>query len=211
VAGDTRFDRVYAITQNAPLLPLVQEFAHENTVIVAGSTWEPDEILLINFIQKAPAWVKLIIAPHETTPKNIERLTRQLNVGYICHSKADMANVQNARVLIIDSIGILSGVYKYGHLAYIGGGFGKGIHNTLEAATFGMPVVFGPNYQRFNEACRLIEKNAAFSISSQQTLEQTFDKLLNNPSFCIECGENAARFVEEMRGGTQQIIEKLTL
>jgi 3-deoxy-D-manno-octulosonic-acid transferase len=150
-AGDTRFDRVAEIAKNGKSLELVEKFKGESRLIVAGSTWKPDEELLVQYIHQQPE-VKFVIAPHETKKANIERLISLLKTNHICYTEANLDTVADKQVLIINTIGILSSIYKYADISYIGGGFGVGIHNTLEAAIFGMPVFFGPNYSKFNEA-----------------------------------------------------------
>ena len=148
VTGDTRFDRVYKIAQQSKYLPLIKKFAEKSPVIVAGSTWRPDEELIIEYFNYTKNPFKIIIAPHEIHKENILRIIDSIKSDkkVLRYSEAQEDNIENADILIIDSIGILSSVYKYGTIAYIGGGFGKGIHNILEAATFGLPIVFGPNY-----------------------------------------------------------------
>lgn len=208
VAGDTRYDRVVEITKNAANLPIVENFAKNNTVIVAGSTWDKDEALLLEYINLNKGKIKLIIAPHEIHEKNIQRIEKSIKLPYIKYSQANTQNVLNAQILLIDSIGLLASVYRYGKFAYIGGGFGVGIHNTLEAATYGLPVVFGPNYKRFNEACQLISLNAAFSINNFNNLKNIFDTLITDSKFCTLSGDKSRGLVEKMCGGTQIIIDK---
>ena len=166
VTGDTRFDSVIANTQNAISIPLIEEFSENKTTIICGSTWPKDEALLVKYIKENPNY-NYIIAPHEI--HHINELKKQTNA--LLFSKADSTNISNSNVLIIDSIGILSNIYKYGDLAYIGGGFGVGIHNILEAVAYGLPVVFGPNYQKFKEANELIALLGAKDISNHSELE----------------------------------------
>ena len=172
VAGDTRFDSVITNTQNAISIPLIEEFSKNKTTIICGSTWPKDEALLAKYIKENPNY-NYIIAPHEM--QHIKELKKQTNA--LLFSKADSTNISNSNVLIIDSIGILSNIYKYGNLAYIGGGFGSGIHNILEAITFGLPVIFGPNYSKFKEANELIELEGAKSISNYIELAFAIDLL----------------------------------
>jgi len=195
VAGDTRFDSVISNTQNAISIPLIEEFSKNKTTIICGSTWPKDEALLAKYIKKNLSY-NFIIAPHEV--QHISELKNQTN-GLLL-SKANNTNISDSNVLIIDSIGILSNVYKYGNLAYIGGGFGSGIHNILEAVTFGLPVVFGPNYQKFKEANELIELEGAISISNFKELTSaidyfnTFDKSI------------AINYTQENSGATKKIL-----
>ncbi|MFY9308937.1 MAG: glycosyltransferase N-terminal domain-containing protein [Bacteroidia bacterium] len=176
VAGDTRFDRVIEITKTAKDIPLINQFIGAKSVIVAGSTWQPD-IERISHIPFQDAEYKLIIAPHEisetsirTTISLFEKSSSDLNI--MRYSVATEKTVAAANILIIDNIGMLSSLYQYGTIAYIGGGFGKGIHNILEPATFGLPVIFGPNYDKFNEAKELIKAGGAFSIASAAELQK---------------------------------------
>ena len=170
VVGDTRFDSVITNTQNAINIPLIEEFSKNKTTIICGSTWPKDESLLAKYIKENPHY-NYIIVPHEM--HHICKLKNQTNA--ILFSKASNKNIRNSNVLIIDSIGILSNIYQYGKIAYIGGGFGSGIHNILEAVAFGLPVVFGPNYHKFNEATELINKKGAISISSYKELISAID------------------------------------
>ena len=198
VAGDTRFDSVINNTQNAISIPLIEKFSENKTTIICGSTWPKDEVLLAKYIKENPNY-KYIIAPHEM--QHINELKKQTNA--LLFSKVDSTNISNSNVLIIDSIGILSNIYKYGNLAYIGGGFGSGIHNILEAVAYGLPVVFGPNYQKFNEATELIKQKGAISISNYTELTSAvnffsaFDKSI------------ATEYIQENSGATDAILNQL--
>ena len=198
VAGDTRFDSVIANTQKTVSIPLIEEFSKNKTTIICGSTWPRDEALLAKYIKENPNY-NYIIAPHEML--QISVLQKQTNA--LLFSKADNTNINNSNVLIIDSIGILSNVYKYGDLAYIGGGFGSGIHNILEAATFGLPLVFGPNYQKFKEANELIELGGAKSISNYSELEIT---ILSFTNFNKSIAKN---YIKSNAGATDIIISSI--
>ncbi|MCL3782287.1 3-deoxy-D-manno-octulosonic acid transferase [Prolixibacteraceae bacterium JC049] len=212
VAGDTRFDRVAQIASSIINLPIVEKFVGANRVVVAGSTWSPDEELIANFINNDTSNTKYIIAPHEIKPKHVDELVAKLEVGVQKYTSLNgVEDVdENAKVLIIDCIGILSSVYSYGHIAYIGGGFGVGIHNTLEPATFGMPVIFGPNHERFREAVMLKESGGGFAIENQEELNSIFLKLINNAGYLSETAEIAGSFVKNNTGATGKIVEKLS-
>mgnify|MGYP000768889349 FL=1 len=160
VVGDTRFDRVLQIREEAKDLPLVELFKNNTMTFVAGSSWQPDEDLFIEYFNQHPE-VKLIIAPHVIDENHLVEIIRKLKRPYVRYTRADEKNVRKADCLIIDCFGLLSSIYRYGEIAYIGGGFGVGIHNTLEAAVYGIPVIFGPKYQKFQEAIRLLEAKAA--------------------------------------------------
>ena len=207
VSGDTRFDRVTEHAKNKKELKEIEAFCGSSKVLVAGSTWPADEALLNSIIESYPNW-KFIIAPHEIAEASLQRLEEQLLGKTIRYSNLEVHKLTVPQVLIIDNIGLLSSLYAYGTIAYIGGGFGKGIHNTLEAAAFGLPVIFGPNYQKFQEAKDLIELKAGFSISNQAELNDCF-KLLLQADTHKEAGKQAKAYVDEHTGATAQIIEKI--
>jgi 3-deoxy-D-manno-octulosonic-acid transferase len=177
-------------------------------VIVAGSTWEKDEELIARYATENPD-VKWIIAPHEIHEAHLQKIQNVFQGNLLFYSKATDQNINQSNILIIDSIGLLSSLYKYGKIAYIGGGFGKGIHNTLEAATYGLPVVFGPNYHRFQEACDLIVQKAGFSINTYSNFEQMMDELIQSPEIQISAGKAALKYVHSMKGGTQKILQQM--
>jgi len=198
LAGDTRFDSVINNTQKAIRIPLIEKFSKNKTTIICGSTWSKDEVILAKYIKENPNY-NYIIAPHEM--QHISELKNQTNALLL--SKANNINISDSNVLIIDSIGILSNVYKYGNIAYIGGGFGSGIHNILEAVGFGLPVVFGPNYQKFKEANELIELKGAKSISNYSELETT---ILSFSDFDSTISKN---YIESNAGATVIIISSI--
>lgn len=208
VSGDTRFDRVAAIAAAAKNIPLVEKFKDGKPVVVAGSSWKPDEELLTRFINQH-AGLKFIIAPHEVSQVNLTRLEQLLKKPAVRFSQASENEVQNFEVLIIDSIGLLSSLYRYGDFAYIGGGFGVGIHNILEAATFGLPVVFGPNYQKFREARELVAAGGAFSIATYEALEQIFQSLSASSANLQAAAQTAAGYVQNNTGATEIIIKRV--
>ncbi len=206
VAGDTRFDRVFALAQSSKDLPLIEKFTANHSVIVAGSTWEKDEELIARYAKENPN-TKWIIAPHEIHQAHLDKIQTQFNGQFLFYSKATEQNINRCNILVIDSIGLLSSLYKYGTIAYIGGGFGKGIHNTLEAATYGLPIVFGPNYLRFQEACDLIDQKAAFSIKTYANFKQKMDELIALKDIQINAGKAALKYVHSMKGGTHKILQ----
>lgn len=208
ITGDTRFDRVAEIAKSVKKIPTVEKFKKNFPLIVAGSTWKPDEELLVAFINKHPA-VKFIIAPHEVSAHNINRISQLLKNKAVLYSKWENSGNHQFQVLIIDSIGILSSVYQYGTLAYIGGGFGVGIHNILEAATFGLPVIFGPNHKKFQEANDLIKHGGAISISNQTELNRAFSLWLNQKNQLFEASKICKNYIEKNTGSSQLIIKKV--
>ena len=211
VTGDTRFDRVHQIAQQSKDLPLIERFSANKPVLVAGSTWKPDEEIIIEYFNSTPNQLKVIVAPHEIHNENIQRIIRTVSRDKksLKYSEANESNIEKADLLIIDSIGTLSSVYKYGKFAYIGGGFGKGIHNILEAATFGLPVIFGPNYKKFKEAVDLINRKAAFMINDLNELASTLNSLIHDENMINESGKTAATYVEKNRGAARQILKKV--
>ena len=208
VTGDTRFDRVSAIARDSKKLPIVEKFKGNSLLIIAGSTWKPDEEMLAAFINQSLG-VKFIIAAHEVSLNNINRIHQLLKKPAIFFSKVTETEIDKFDVLIIDSVGLLSSLYRYGDIAYIGGGFGVGIHNILEAATFGLPVIFGPNYKKFKEAVDLISENGAFSISNDSELRQTLNKLITDKNDRKKTSEICRNYVVKNVGSTIHIIKKV--
>lgn len=208
VVGDTRFDRVLQIREEAKELPLVEKFKGDSFTLVAGSSWGPDEDLFLEYFNTHPE-MKLIIAPHVIDENHLVEIISKLKRPYVRYTRADERNVQKADCLIIDCFGLLSSIYRYGEVAYIGGGFGVGIHNTLEAAVYGIPVVFGPKYQKFMEAKQLIEAQGAFSISNYEELGSLFDRFLTDEHFHRETGSNAGFYVTSNAGATDKVLSMI--
>lgn len=206
VSGDTRFDRVAALAAGSQPVPIVDKFSSGTPVLVAGSTWKPDEELLVPFIEAHPG-LKYIIVPHEVSKANINRLMLMLKNKAILYSQATESNVGRFEILVIDTVGLLSSLYRYGRFAYIGGGFGVGIHNILEAATFGLPVFFGPNYRKFREACQLVEAGAAFPVTSTESFKQSITQLQENPRIWKNASDTAFRYVNKNQGATRKIVD----
>lgn len=202
ISGDTRFDRVFENAQSPKELASVKAFCQNSPVLVAGSTWLEDEKLLTELVTENPDW-KIIIAPHEIHASHIDELVK-LFPEAIKFSEIDVKPM-NSQILIIDNIGMLSSLYQYGRIAYIGGGFGAGIHNTLEAAAFGLPVIFGPNYQKFQEAKDLINIGAAKSIGNAKGLIAAFEFFKHTE----ESGTIAKSYVAEKKGATDMIIDRI--
>lgn len=207
VSGDTRFDRVYAIAQKKQDFPLIRNFSAGHLTVIAGSTWPEDEDTIVRFINENNPGVKFIIAPHEIHEKNIKQLEESIRVRKIRYNYSADQELVDADVLIIDTIGILSSIYQYGNLAYIGGGFGKGIHNILEAATFGLPVIFGPNYKKFREAIDLIQHKGAFSITDYPSFSAILTQMINDTSLIKISGEKARAYIKSGLGATGKIID----
>ncbi|MDR0683441.1 MAG: 3-deoxy-D-manno-octulosonic acid transferase [Dysgonamonadaceae bacterium] len=213
VSGDTRFDRVYEIYEQRKDLPLIDKYLSKTTdskknILVAGSTWPKDEELIISYFNRKPD-IKLIIAPHEITENRIQAITSQLKRPYLLYSEMAESTVAEADCLVIDCFGLLSSIYRYGDIAYIGGGFGVGIHNTLEAAVYNIPVIFGPNYQRFKEAKDLIAAGGGISISNAGELNSRINELLACAHLLSETGEKAGKFVCQNLGATERIFKEI--
>ncbi|MHC1703616.1 MAG: 3-deoxy-D-manno-octulosonic acid transferase [Tenuifilaceae bacterium] len=209
VTGDTRFDRVIANYQSAKSIPLLEQFAANSKVLIAGSTWPKDEDIIVEYFKSNQGKIKLILAPHEINISNIDKLIAKIGVKSIRYTKPDGTDPKDAQLLVIDTIGILSSAYRYGTIAYIGGGFGVGIHNTLEAAVFGLPIIFGPNYQKFQEAKDLVEINAAFPINNQPEFNSAINKLVEDQDVFRNASSAASEYVKNSAGATGLVVEKI--
>jgi 3-deoxy-D-manno-octulosonic-acid transferase len=206
--GDTRFDRVAEIALSGKNIPNIEKFKGDSQLVVAGSTWKPDEEMLVQYIQSHPE-TKFIIAPHEIKRSNVERLINLLKTSVICYTEVTENSDMNKQVLIVDTIGILSSIYKYADIAYIGGGFGVGIHNTLEAAIFGTPIVFGPNYLKFHEATSMVNLGIAFPIADYELFRATLSNLLADPQKRNSISNKCITFTKRNIGATQKILDKV--
>jgi 3-deoxy-D-manno-octulosonic-acid transferase len=211
VVGDTRFDRVLQIKDAAKQLPVVEAFVKDAPqVFVAGSSWPPDEEIFIKYFNEHKNW-KLIIAPHvigEDHLKQIEKLLEGRKV--IRYTEATEANVQDAEVMIINCFGLLSSIYHYGQVAYVGGGFGVGIHNLLEAAVWDVPVFFGPNNQKFQEAQGL-KLSGGFEINNYEEFAAQMDRFATDSDYLQEQGRKAGYFVKGQSGATQKVLSAVAL
>ncbi len=214
VAGDTRFDRVQDVRNLAKDLPLIDAFVHNEAgekqlTLVAGSSWPQDEQFMIPYFNDHRQ-LKLIIAPHEIHQehlRSIEALLKRPSIRLSeVHTEADL---KGCDCLIIDSFGLLSSIYRYGEIAYIGGGFGVGIHNTLEAAVYGVPVLFGPKYHKFKEAKDLIEVKGGFSVNNGGEFSDLMDKLIQDSAFLYRTGESSGRYVSSRVGATHKILPEI--
>lgn len=210
ITGDTRFDRVKEIVKIQQSVAEIESFLSEIPVIIAGSTWERDEELLINYVNKSEKKFKTIIAPHEISVRKIEMLKTKIKKKTILYSEIKGKNLKDFDVLIINQIGLLSIIYRYGSIAYIGGGFGAGIHNILEATAFGLAVIFGPNYKKFKEAVELINYQSAFSISDYEELKEKFDYFLDHEKALKQTSKISSGYVIKNAGATSKIIAIIT-
>ncbi len=205
VCGDTRFDRVIKIAEHAEPHPIIEKFKNNNLCIIAGSTWQADEKILLDFFNKTEHNLKLIIAPHEIHElhlRQIERLSLKKTVRY---SKINSDNANDANILLIDNIGMLSSLYQYADIVYIGGGFGVSIHNTQEAAVYGVPVIIGSKYHKFREAVDLINLGGYFSINNQEEFTKIIEKLISNVEFRHHAGKISKQYMYKNKGASQII------
>jgi len=208
IAGDTRFDRVISIAEKNEPVDHIAAFTGNQEVLVAGSTWDEDEIELLHFVKTRPD-IKFIIAPHEVFEDNLQDVKKEFaNAVFYSALAKDNSIGKDAHVLIIDNIGMLAKLYKYADISFVGGGFGQdGIHNVLEAAVYGKPVVFGPVYEKYAEAVGLIECGAAYSATNPQDLDKLLNRLFNNEAEIKKAGLAAKDFVYGHRGATKKIFE----
>ena len=215
IAGDTRFDRVSQIAAQAKTLPIVAHFVEPRSnedgmpinyrVIIAGSTWPADELFLTRYLQEHDD-VLLVMAPHEIHEGHLHRIMHIFKGRYVRFTEANSDNIKHVCLLVIDTIGMLSSIYRYGQVAYIGGGFGAGIHNTLEAAVYGMPVLFGPNHTHFREALGLLKSGGAFTFHNYDEFAAQMDKALAEYE---QLGKLAGDFVKTGTGATKLICSEL--
>ena len=209
INGDTRFDRVLEIANTFEPVPFIPEFCGNSIVIVAGSTWEEDEIELLHFVKVHPE-IKFIIAPHEIDEENLNDVKAEFknSIFYSEFEQTQNSKPKTENVLIIDNIGMLSRIYKYATIAYVGGGFGDdGVHNVLEAAVYGKPVVFGPVYEKFDEATGLVNEEGGISINGPISLEGVLNKLLHDETERKKRGEAAKNYVLANAGASKKIIQ----
>ena len=210
VVGDTRFDRVLDICAAAKQLPLVQKFKGDALTFVAGSSWGPDEDIFIKYFNAHPE-MKLIIAPHVVNDGHLKEIESKLQRSSIRYTQATEENVGKADCLIIDCYGLLSSIYRYGEISYIGGGFGVGIHNVLEAAVYGIPVIFGPNNKKFREAQHLLANKGGFEIHGYDDFEQLMNKFLTDEAYLKQSGKAAGDYVKGNAGAMELILKNITL
>ncbi|HEX8316647.1 MAG TPA: glycosyltransferase N-terminal domain-containing protein [Flavisolibacter sp.] len=235
ISGDTRFDRVKKIADNFAEIKFIKDFAGDKKLVVAGSTWADDEQLLAEYAQKNPD-IKFIIAPHEINAANLANVSHRFPNVYryswlekeeqffplpntdgpkwmaVPEQQAEHLNQQIAQVqvLIIDSVGLLSRLYQYATITYVGGGFTKdGIHNTLEAAVWGKPVIFGPNYKKYREAKELIAAGGGFSVPNADELKKLADELFSNEQYLQAVGDKAKKYIQDNTGATQKILQEI--
>ena len=223
VTGDTRFDRVLHIKEQAKVIPAIEQMLNQKPtansqkpkVFIAGSSWQPDEEIFIRYFNQHPEW-KLIIAPHVIGEDHLQQIEKKLEGWHVTRYTNLTTPLapwrgDGGEALIIDCFGLLSSIYRYADVTYVGGGFGVGIHNTLEAAVWGVPVIFGPNNQKFQEAQELKASKGGFQISSYEDFESLMDRFDNEPAFLQEAGQHADAYVKGKAGATRHILNDVTL
>lgn len=210
VVGDTRFDRVLQIKEKAQKLPIVEAFKADKKVFVAGSSWAPDEDIFIPFMNECKDW-KMIIAPHVISEEHLKRIEEKCKGKTVRYTATTPEEAAQAQCLLIDCFGLLSSVYHYGEVAYVGGGFGVGIHNVLEAVVWKMPVLFGPNHQRFQEAQELIKAKGGFEITDSSSFAHMMQQFMTQQEYLRLSGEAAGSYVESKAGATHKILKQIDL
>lgn len=209
LAGDTRFDRVVQISGTARDIPQLEQFRGDDKLFLAGSSWKQDEEIIAEYINNYPGKMKWVFAPHEIDIPNIERLERLFKVRTVRFS--ELSDITpDARVLIIDNIGMLSSAYKYAYISAIGGGFGKGIHNVLEPACWGIPVMFGPEHKKFREAVDLINENGAMTFNSYSEFSHILNKWLTDEPFYLKSAKTAGEYIKKNTGATDKIMQEIS-
>lgn len=211
VAGDTRFDRASAVAKQTKKQPEMEYFVmpkaleQPKPVIVAGSTWPPDEQLIARYMEERED-VKLVLVPHEIKEQHLQQIFQLFEGRYVRFTEATKHSLATSRIVVVDTMGLLSRLYKYATVAYVGGGFGVGIHNTVEPAVYGIPVLFGPNYGKFREAKDLIACGAAASVHDYASFRDSMDRAIDN---ALQMGEAAKQYVASERGATDKIYKDL--
>lgn len=209
VSGDTRFDRVSEILQRDNSLPFIEEFKNHKTTLVIGSSWPKDEEMLIDFINSSNS-TKFIIAPHNIKPDQIEELRNSITKKTVLFSEKEGKSLAEYDVFIIDTIGILGKIYSYADIAYVGGGFGtSGLHNILEPAAFGVPIVIGPNHEKFPEAVAMTHMGGCIAVNNKEEMNETLSSLVYNDDYRLEKGHIAGTFVSMNRGAVNIIMNNL--
>jgi len=207
LSGDTRIDRVLSIAQAQKDIQKADDFKGNNKILVCGSTWEADENILAKIIADSDFsdW-KFIIAPHEVEETHLQHIEKKMPLQTVRFSKFTVSNHKQNRILLIDNIGLLSALYRYGDLAYIGGGFGSGIHNTLEPMAHGLPVIFGPKYEKFTEAVHLVKSQGGFCIQNERDLREIFLSLSQDEERAI-AAKKAKQYILDNRGASEGVVE----
>ena len=209
VAGDTRFDRVSEILKRDNSLNFIKDFKQDKTTIVYGSSWSDDESIYIDYLNNSKD-IKHIIAPHDIKSHKIEKLKNSISKPVLLYSEKEDKNIADYEVLIIDTIGLLTKIYSYADIAYVGGAFKTGLHNTLEPAVFGIPVVIGPEFQKFQEAVDLVNQKGVLTVSNKDTYTTVINTLINSDKHRLATGKINRNYIHQQAGATTKILNYLT-
>nr|WP_313799752.1 glycosyltransferase N-terminal domain-containing protein [uncultured Allomuricauda sp.] len=210
IGGDTRLDRVSEILKRNNQLDFMNRFKNNQLCLVAGSTWPEDEELLINHINNTKEKMKFVIAPHEIKPAHIEKITSALQKRTILYSEIGSQNLKEFDILVVDTIGLLTKIYSYANIAYVGGGFATGLHNTMEPAVFGIPIIIGPQFGGFKEAKDLVKEGGVIPISNQVSFDNLMSELLDNPVSIKNIGEINSNYINSNRGAANLIMQHIS-
>lgn len=205
-SGDTRFDRVAEILERNNTLSFMKLFQGNETCFVAGSTWPEDEEIIVKFINETQKHLKFVLAPHNIKTEHIQSLKKSISKKVVLYTEIEQNDISSCEVIIINTVGLLTKIYSYADIAYVGGAFATGLHNTLEPAVFGIPIIIGPEYKGFNEAEKLVDKNGILVIIDYNEFTTTLDDLLENPEFLKNTGIINSNFVKENKGASVQIM-----
>ncbi len=208
IHGDTRFDRVIQIAQNSEPLEFIERFIGDKKTIVIGSSWEDDEEIYLSYIHKSND-VKFIIAPHNILEQEIEKLRNKIQKKVVCYTEMNDKKLEDADVFIVDTIGLLSKIYKYAYISHVGGGYKTGLHNVLEPAVFGVPVLIGPNYRKFKEACDLVSLGGCIVIQDANEWEERVEELLHNNHLQNKIGEINKEYILKNKFATKIVVDEI--
>ncbi|MCE2614014.1 3-deoxy-D-manno-octulosonic acid transferase [Flavobacteriaceae bacterium D16] len=209
VSGDTRFDRVTEILKQKEPLPEVANFVQDRPCVIAGSTWPEDEKILVPYINNTEKTIKFILVPHDIKKEHIQSLTKSIQKPVTTYSELQASGKTDFSVLIVDTIGLLTRIYQFGQVAYVGGGFATGLHNTLEPAVYGIPVIIGPKYEGFREAEELVALKGIYSVASAKAFNKTLDTLLDNEELRNSTGNINSNYINQNIGATRKILDYL--
>ena len=209
ISGDTRFDRVSEILGSDNNLSFMNNFKQNNFCFVIGSSWPEDEAIVVDFINKSDKKIKYVIAPHNIKEEHIKKLKSSITKNVICYSEMENKSLEEYNVLLINTVGLLTKIYNYANIAYVGGGFKTGLHNTLEPAVFGIPILIGPYYSGFKEAEQLVKRTGVISVKNKEEFSKTVNKLLKNDVLLLSTGKINSQYVESNKGATARILKHI--
>jgi len=209
LSGDTRFDRVSEILKGDNNLSFMEQFKGNETCFVAGSTWREDEEIIVKFINETQKHLKFVLAPHNIKTEHIQSLKKSISKKVVLYTEIEHNDTSSCEVIIINTIGLLTKIYSYADIAYVGGAFATGLHNTLEPAVFGIPIIIGPDYKGFNEAEKLVDKKGILVTKDYDEFTTTLDNLLDNSEYLKNTGVINSNFVKENKGASVQIMKQI--